>query len=59
MFFLLSFMFFLQQNWRTRGWQRGKVAQIMYTHVSKCKSDKIFFFKKKDQLIENSGEMGD
>jgi hypothetical protein len=42
-------MFSLQQSWRTRGrnrfWPelgggREEVAQIMYTHVSKCKNDK-------------------
>jgi hypothetical protein len=61
-------MFFLQQNQRTRGWNRfcpeagrgrGKelgrprqeVAQIMYTHVSKCKNDKI---KKKNLLLHTS-----
>jgi hypothetical protein len=52
MFFLLSFMFFLQQNWRTKGQNRfcpevgwGKVVQIIYTHVSKYKNDKIKFKK--------------
>jgi hypothetical protein len=50
-FLLLSFMFFfLLQNQGTRGQNRfcpeaagglGGVAQIMYTHVSKCKNDKI------------------
>jgi hypothetical protein len=47
-------MFSLQQNWRTRGQNRfclevgagsgvggGDVAQTMYSHVSKCKNDKI------------------
>jgi hypothetical protein len=40
-------MFFLvQQNQRTRGWNRfylkvGGVAPIVNTHVSKCKNDKI------------------
>jgi hypothetical protein len=42
-------MFFLQQNWRTRRWNKffpevggeGRdVAQIMYKLVSKCKNDK-------------------
>jgi hypothetical protein len=43
----LFLMFSLQQNWRTRGWNRFcsevgiGVAQTMYTHVSKCKNDKI------------------
>jgi hypothetical protein len=23
------------------GWRNGEVAQTMYTHVSKCKNDKI------------------
>jgi hypothetical protein len=50
--YLLSYKFFLQQNQRTRGWNRysltywgreEKVAQIMYTHVSKCKNDQIKF----------------
>jgi hypothetical protein len=26
--------------------RRGEVAQTMYTHVSKCKNDKIFFFAR-------------
>jgi hypothetical protein len=48
-------MFFLQQNQKTRGWnrfcpeavvERGGVTQIMSTHVSKCKSNKIKFLKK-------------
>jgi hypothetical protein len=49
-------MFSLQQNWRTRGQNRfcseakveevGDVAQKMYTHVSKCNNDKIYFFKR-------------
>jgi hypothetical protein len=51
MFSLLSFMFFLQQNLKTRGWtgsawsqgEERDVAQIMYTHVSKCKNDNSFF----------------
>jgi hypothetical protein len=43
-------LFLLQQNQRTRGQNRfcletgevgGEMAQIMYTHVSKCKNDKI------------------
>jgi hypothetical protein len=42
-------MFFLQQNQRTRGqnwcclYVRGgeEGAQLMYTHVRKCKNDKI------------------
>jgi hypothetical protein len=46
-------MFFLQGNLRTRGfcqevadgWGLGKVAQIMYTHVSKCKNNKIKILK--------------
>jgi hypothetical protein len=41
-------MFSLQQKQRTKGWNKfcrggGKVAQIMYTHVNKCKNDKIKF----------------
>jgi hypothetical protein len=54
-FFLLSLMFFLQQSRRTRRQNRsclqvgvgGEVAQIMYTHVSKCKNDKIKLKKKR------------
>jgi hypothetical protein len=47
---LLSLIFCLQQNWRARGQNRfcpevrcvgGNVAQTMYTHVSKCKNEKI------------------
>jgi hypothetical protein len=44
--FLLCLMFSLQQNWRTRGWNRfcqeaggGEEIQKMYSHVSKCNSD--------------------
>jgi hypothetical protein len=57
--FLLSLMFSLQQNQR-RGQNRlcletgrngalreGEVAQTMYTHVSKCKNDKMRKEKKK------------
>jgi hypothetical protein len=44
-------MFSLQQNQRTAGRRRryGKVqvAQTMYTHVSKCKNDKIIIKKEK------------
>jgi hypothetical protein len=49
-------MFSLQQNWRIREQNRscpegaGEVAQIMYTHVSKCKNDEIKF-KKKEKTI--------
>jgi hypothetical protein len=28
----------------------GEVAQTMYTHVSKCKNDKIFKKNKKEKL---------
>jgi hypothetical protein len=47
--FLLFFMFSLQQNWiqeggtgsaQKREWREGD--QTMYTHMSKCKYDKIF-----------------
>jgi hypothetical protein len=48
MSFLLSLMFSLQQNQKTRGWNRfcpekvgRNVAQTMYTHVSKCKNNKV------------------
>jgi hypothetical protein len=43
-------MFSLQQSWRTRGQNRfcleageewEEMAQIMYTHLSKCENDKI------------------
>jgi hypothetical protein len=52
MSFLLSHMFSLQQNQRTKGQNSfclevgdgGVVAQTMYTHVSKCKNDKIKIF---------------
>jgi hypothetical protein len=46
-------MFLIQQNQRTRGWNRSAqkwgwrgVAQIMYTHVSKCKNDNIKLIRK-------------
>jgi hypothetical protein len=49
MSFLISPMFSLQQNQRTRGQNRfcpeeggvGEVDQTMYIHVSKCKNNKI------------------
>jgi hypothetical protein len=52
MSFLLSLMISLQQNRRRRGQNKfclelgwagvgGEVTQTMYTHVSKCKNDKI------------------
>jgi hypothetical protein len=41
-------MYYHQQNWGTRGQNRfclevgvGEVAQTMYTHLSKCKNDKM------------------
>jgi hypothetical protein len=53
MFFFLFFMLFLRQDWRTRGKNRfclgpggqgeGRLAQITYTHISKCKNNKIIF----------------
>jgi hypothetical protein len=53
MVFLLSFMFFLQQNQGRRRWNRffwvgleRGLAQTMYTHVSKCKNGKIKLKKK-------------
>jgi hypothetical protein len=50
--FLLSVMFSLQQNQRTRGQNRfcskgEKVAQTTYIHVSKCKTNKIKGERKK------------
>jgi hypothetical protein len=44
--FLLSLIFSLQQN-RRREEQVLGVAQTVYTHVSKCKNDKIKERKKK------------
>jgi hypothetical protein len=48
------------QNWKSRGWNRfcleaglGRVAQIIYTHVSQCKRDKITFKKRKRKKKEN------
>jgi hypothetical protein len=39
---LLPLIFSLQQDWRTReAEQEGEVAQTTYTHVNKCKYDKI------------------
>jgi hypothetical protein len=51
MFLLLSFMFFLQQDQRTRGQNRVclKVSKIMYSRVSKHKNDKMKF--KKNQMV--------
>jgi hypothetical protein len=55
MSFSLSPIFSPQQNWRTRGQNRFcpevgvgvRVAQTMYTCVSKCKNDKIKVEKTK------------
>jgi hypothetical protein len=53
-------MFFLQQNWKTKGQNRfcpeadgrGKGRwQIMYAHIRKCKNNKIIFFKKRDLVV--------
>jgi hypothetical protein len=47
MSFILSLMISLQQNQTKRGWNRfclevwREGAQRMYTHVNKCKNDKI------------------
>jgi hypothetical protein len=51
-YYLLCFLFnkVREQEGRTgsAGKQEwGEVAQIVYTHVSKCKNDKIKNFKKK------------
>jgi hypothetical protein len=55
-------MFSLQQNPRTRGRNRfcleavgvgREVAQTMYTHVSKCKNDKIKAEKKMYNIINH------
>jgi hypothetical protein len=59
MFFLLSFMFLLQQNQRTRRWNRfcpesgggGRVAQTMYTRISTCENDKIKKFFKTNKYF--------
>jgi hypothetical protein len=29
-----------KQGWGIGGWEEGEVAQLIYTHVSKCKIDK-------------------
>jgi hypothetical protein len=39
---------------RSRGGGGGEVAQIMYTHVNKCKNDKIKF-KNEKNLITYKG----
>jgi hypothetical protein len=59
MSFLLSPVFSLQQNQRTRGqnrfcldvWGVGKVTQTMNTHVSKHKNEKIKERKNKQTLV--------
>jgi hypothetical protein len=54
MSFSLSLTFSLQQNWR-RGWNRlcpEKMAQTMYTHVSKCKNEKRRKEKKNKYLSQ-------
>jgi hypothetical protein len=46
MFFFLFYKFFLQEKWENKrveqvlsgGW--GEVAEIIYTHVNKCKNNK-------------------
>jgi hypothetical protein len=51
-------MFFLQQNQRRRGGRvlpgsRG-MAETMYTHVNKCKNDKIKRKKQKRHLVKHT-----
>jgi hypothetical protein len=64
MSFLLFLIFFLQQNWSRRErkrstWKWGggeEVAQIMYTHVSKCENDKTTYLnntKKRFSSLDN------
>jgi hypothetical protein len=56
MSFLLSLTFSLQQNWRRRQNRfcpkvgGEEVAQTIYTHVNKCKNNKIKGEKKKKFL---------
>jgi hypothetical protein len=53
-------MFFLQQNQRTRAWNRfcpeaegeRELAQIMYTNVIKCKNDERKEKKRKERKKE-------
>jgi hypothetical protein len=63
MSFLLSLIFSHQQNWRTKGWKQrvfgSEVTQAMYSHMGKCKNDKIkklkiniFLKKKKFCLVQ-------
>jgi hypothetical protein len=57
MFFILSLIFSLPQKSENKRAKRakkvlpgssgGEVAQIMYTHISKCKNDKIKLKLKK------------
>jgi hypothetical protein len=52
---LLSLMFSFQQNLRTGGWKRlcpEQVAQTMYTHIHKCKNNKIKR-RKKNMLVDS------
>jgi hypothetical protein len=56
-------MFSLQQNCRTQRWNRFSLegggwegAQTMYSHVSKCKNDKIK--EEKKNLQSNSTKSG-
>jgi hypothetical protein len=47
-YYLLCFFFNkIREQEGGTGQGRGKAAQIMYTHVSKCKNDKIKFKKGK------------
>jgi hypothetical protein len=54
-YYLLCFLFnkTVEQEGRTgsaQKWELGEVAQTMYTHMSKCKNNKIKFKKKNTQL---------
>jgi hypothetical protein len=55
-YYLLGYLFNKigeQEGGIGSAWKRegGEVAQTMYTHVSKCKNDKIKIFKIKHKII--------
>jgi hypothetical protein len=45
----------LPETWGGGGRRSGKVTQTMYTHVSKCKNDKIKERKKRNHLYKTNG----
>jgi hypothetical protein len=56
---ILVFLYICSSNWKLRiNWCGEEVAQTMYTHVSKCKSDKIKKIKRINCIITHTFSIG-